>query len=90
MAAMRALKLPAARRTEIARHAAQVRHRDASAAPAGIVSTTPQPSPQVAATAPAGTIDTAANNPAPAPSLRRHAAGQLSLFGIGNGSSDHT
>lgn len=39
MAAMRALKLPADRRTEIARHAAQVRHQGASTAPAGTLAT---------------------------------------------------
>jgi hypothetical protein len=72
MAAMRNLKLPAERRSEIARHAAQVRHRGAS--------TAPQPCPQVAAPAPAATLATAANRTAPAASLRRHAAGQLSMF----------
>jgi hypothetical protein len=79
MAAMRNLKLPAERRTEIARYAAKVRHQGASA--------TPRPSPQVAATAPAATVDTAANNPAPASSLRRQEAHQLSMFETGQ---DHT
>ncbi len=93
MAAMRALKLPAERRSQIARHAAQVRHRGASAAPAGNADgstvTTPQPCPQEAATAPAATLDTAANNPAPAPTTRRHAAGQLSMFETGTNSSSN-
>jgi hypothetical protein len=92
MAAMRALKLPAERRSEIARHAAQVRHRGTSAAPAGNAdgsTVTTQPCPQEAATAPAATLDTAANNPAPAPTTRRHAAGQLSLFETANSSSNY-
>ena len=80
MAALRALKLSAERRSEIARHAAQVRHRGSIAAS--------QPCPQVAATAPAAAL-TAANKPAPASARQRHEAGQLSLFGTGNGSTDH-
>ncbi len=67
MAAMRALKLPAERRAEIARHAAQVRHQGARSAPAG-------------------TLDTAANNPAPVSSLLRQGPHQLTMFGTGNGS----
>lgn len=71
MSAMRNLKLSAVRRTEIARHAAQVRHRGASAAPAGngngSTVTTPQPSHHATATA-------------PVPSLDRQRPRQLSMF----------
>ena len=71
MAAMRNLKLTGPRRTEIARHAAQVRHRGTIATTPGNANTTPQTSPH----------DTAANQSAPAPSLRRQGSRQLTMFG---------
>lgn len=79
MSAMRNLKLPGSRRTEIARHAAQVRHRGAGAAPAGIAngSTATQPGPQAAIATSASPLDTATNKPAPVPSLRRQRPRQL-------------
>ena len=76
MAAMRALKLPRERRTEIARHAAQVRHRHAGNG----TSATPQPCPQAATTTAACPLDTATDKPAPVPSLGRQRPRQLSMF----------
>jgi hypothetical protein len=94
MAALRALKLPAERRSEIARKAAQVRHRGSVAAPAGIANGSavaiPQPGTQDAVAAPAATLATTVSKPAPASARQRHEAGQLSLFGAGNGSTNHT
>ena len=81
MAAMRVLKLPGQRRTEIARHAAQVRHRHAG------TSATPQPSPEATTTTPPIVPVTTDNQSRQAPSLRRRQGPrQLSMFEIEHGS----
>ena len=82
MAAMRALKLTGERRTEIARHAAQARHRHTGNG----TSATPQPCPQEAATTPVSPLDSATNKPAPVPSPDRQRPHQLSMFETGYGS----
>jgi hypothetical protein len=82
MAALRALKLTGPRRTEIARHAAQVRHRHAGNG----TSATPQPCPQATTTTAASPLDTATNKPAPVPSPDRHGPRQFSMFELDHGS----